>query len=100
MAEIAQMCRQENWRLAVWDVERGLQIPNQFNGQTADAGGNDRDPGKEYKAEDALADQRARERYIAVGGTAKGAVEKAVESAQRSARLRLRLEQKGAQGRA
>ena len=58
--------------------------------------------GKEYKAEDALADQRARERYIAVGGTAKGAVEKAVESAQRSARLRLRLrlEQKGAQGRA
>ena len=41
LAEIAQMCRQENWRLAVWDVERGLQIPNQSNGQAADAGGND-----------------------------------------------------------
>jgi hypothetical protein len=41
LAEIAQMCRQENWRLAVWDVERGLQIPNQSNGQPADGGGND-----------------------------------------------------------
>ena len=41
LAEIAQMCRQENWRLAVWDVERGLQIPGQSNGQPADAGGND-----------------------------------------------------------
>jgi hypothetical protein len=39
--EIAQMCGQENWRLAVWDVERGLQIPNQPNGQQADSGGND-----------------------------------------------------------
>ncbi len=41
LAEIAQMCRQENWRLAIWDVERGLQIPNQSNGQPADGGGND-----------------------------------------------------------
>jgi len=39
--EIAQMCRQENWRLTVWDVERGLHIPGQSNGQPADAGGND-----------------------------------------------------------
>ena len=27
LAEIAQMCRQENWRLSVWDIERGLQVP-------------------------------------------------------------------------
>ena len=41
IAEIAQMCRQENWRCAVWDVERGLQLPSQSNGQPADSGGND-----------------------------------------------------------
>ena len=41
LAEIAQMCREQNWRLAVWDIERGLQIPGQANGQPADAGGND-----------------------------------------------------------
>ncbi|NLX98605.1 MAG: AAA family ATPase [Rhodopirellula sp.] len=41
LAEIAQMCRDQNWRLAVWDVERGLQIPNHSNGQPSDAGGND-----------------------------------------------------------
>ena len=41
IAEIAQMCRQENWRCAVWDVERGLQLPSQSNGQLADAGGTD-----------------------------------------------------------
>ena len=41
LAEIAQMCRDQNWRLATWDVERGLQIPGQANGQAADAGGND-----------------------------------------------------------
>ena len=39
--EIAQLCREQNWRLAVFDIERGLQIPGQANGQTADAGGND-----------------------------------------------------------
>ena len=35
------MCRAENWRLASWDIERGLQIPNQPNGQPAEASGND-----------------------------------------------------------
>jgi hypothetical protein len=41
LAEIAAMCREQNWRLAVFDIERGLQIPGQANGQAADAGGND-----------------------------------------------------------
>ena len=41
LAEIAQMCREQNWRLAVWDIEQGLQIPGQANGQPADAGGSD-----------------------------------------------------------
>ena len=41
LAEIAGMCRDNEWRLAVWDVERGLHLPGQANGQTADAGGND-----------------------------------------------------------
>jgi len=41
LAEIAAMCREQNWRLAVWDIERGLQIPGQANRQTGDAGGND-----------------------------------------------------------
>ncbi len=41
LTEIAQMCRDNEWRLAVWDVERGLHLPGQTNGQAADAGGND-----------------------------------------------------------
>ncbi|MCY2989224.1 MAG: AAA family ATPase, partial [Planctomycetota bacterium] len=41
LAEIAQMCRDNEWRLAVWDVERGLQLPGQANGQADNAGGND-----------------------------------------------------------
>jgi hypothetical protein len=41
LAEIAQMCREQNWRLAVFDIERGLQLPAQGNGQSANAGGND-----------------------------------------------------------
>ncbi|HPM83750.1 MAG TPA: AAA family ATPase [Candidatus Anammoximicrobium sp.] len=41
LAEIAQMCRDQEWRLAIWDVERGLHLPGQANGQAADAGGND-----------------------------------------------------------
>ena len=39
LREIAQMCRNQDWRLAVWDVEAGLQIPGAE--QTADAGSND-----------------------------------------------------------
>ena len=41
LREIAEMCRQENWRLATWDVSSGLRLPGQGNGQGADAGGND-----------------------------------------------------------
>jgi len=39
LAEIAQLCRQQNWRLAVWDIASGLQIPGQNN--PTDAGGSD-----------------------------------------------------------
>ncbi len=41
LREIARLCRQENWRLAVWDVNAGLQISAQGNGPSADAGSND-----------------------------------------------------------
>ena len=30
LAEIAQMCRDQEWRLAVWDAERGLHLPGQI----------------------------------------------------------------------
>ena len=39
LAEITQLCRQENWRLATWDIEHGLRVPGQ-TGQT-EAGGTD-----------------------------------------------------------
>jgi hypothetical protein len=29
LSEIAQLCRDQNWRLAVWDIASGLQIPGQ-----------------------------------------------------------------------
>ena len=35
VAEIAQLCRDEDWRLAVWDVARGLQIPGQSEADDA-----------------------------------------------------------------
>jgi len=41
LREIAQMCRAQNWRLASWDIEQGLQISGQANGQPADGGGSD-----------------------------------------------------------
>jgi hypothetical protein len=41
LREIAQLCREQNWRLATWDIEQGLQIPGQNNSQSADAGGSD-----------------------------------------------------------
>ena len=41
LEEIAQMCRQENWRLSVWDIERGLRVPAQANAPAVDAGGSD-----------------------------------------------------------
>jgi hypothetical protein len=39
LAEIAQLCRDQDWRMAAWDIAQGLQIP----GHTADtdAGGSD-----------------------------------------------------------
>ena len=39
LREIAQACRDHDWKLAVWDIERGLQVPG--SEQPADAGGND-----------------------------------------------------------
>lgn len=39
LVEIGRLCQQENWRLAVWDVDQGLQLPGAE--QPADAGGND-----------------------------------------------------------
>jgi hypothetical protein len=41
LAEITQMCREENWKLAIWDVERGIQIPGRSSGQVAEMGGTD-----------------------------------------------------------
>ncbi|MDB5338007.1 MAG: ftsH4 2 [Planctomycetaceae bacterium] len=38
-AEIAKLCRQENWRLAVWNIERGLSIAGQS--ETEPTGGQD-----------------------------------------------------------
>ena len=37
LSEIAALCRQENWRLAVWDIDRGLQAA----GQEAEVAGSD-----------------------------------------------------------
>ena len=39
LREIAEMCREQQWRLAVFDIDRGLQLPGQTGGQ--DVGGND-----------------------------------------------------------
>ena len=41
LREIAQLCREQNWRLASWDIEQGLRVPGQNNDQSADAGGSD-----------------------------------------------------------
>jgi hypothetical protein len=41
LREIAQLCREQKWRLATWDIEQGLRIPGQNNDQSADAGGSD-----------------------------------------------------------
>lgn len=41
LTEMLQMCRQENWRLCTWDMERGLQLSGQASGTEADAVGND-----------------------------------------------------------
>jgi len=31
LVEIAQLCRQHNWRLATWDISQGLSIPGESN---------------------------------------------------------------------
>ena len=41
LAEIAKLCHENNWRLAVWDIACGLQLPGQNNDQATDAGGSD-----------------------------------------------------------
>jgi hypothetical protein len=41
LREIGQMCRDQGWRMASWDIEQGLQIPGQTNGQSTDTGGGD-----------------------------------------------------------
>jgi len=53
MMEIAQLCRDEEWRLAVWDIERGLHLPGQPASETADAGA--QDPLAAIRAVNALA---------------------------------------------
>lgn len=52
-AEIAQLCRQEGWRLAAWDIECGLHIPGQPAPAAGDAGG--QDPLAAIRAVNALA---------------------------------------------
>jgi hypothetical protein len=41
LREVTQLCRAQDWRLAIWDVENGLQIPGHELGPATDAGGND-----------------------------------------------------------
>ena len=41
LAEIAQLCRREEWQLAVWDIEQGLQIPGGADETANEAGGAD-----------------------------------------------------------
>lgn len=41
LTEIAQMCRDHDWRMVVWDVHRGLTISRQADGSDVDTGTND-----------------------------------------------------------
>jgi hypothetical protein len=41
LAEIARLCREQNWRLATWNIEQGLQVPGRDGTQPADAGATD-----------------------------------------------------------
>lgn len=31
LEEITQMCRQENWRMSVWDIEKGLRVAHELH---------------------------------------------------------------------
>jgi len=39
LREIAGMCRDQRWKMATWDIERGLQVPG--SDQSVDTGGTD-----------------------------------------------------------
>ena len=39
LRDIARLCHEENWRLASWDIDRGLRLPGQPPGSTAASGG-------------------------------------------------------------
>ncbi len=41
LAEISRLSRQENWRLAVWDIDRGLRIAGQSDQAGTETGGSD-----------------------------------------------------------
>jgi len=41
LAEIARMCRDQQWRLVVWDVNQGLTLNRQQDGVSVDTGTND-----------------------------------------------------------
>ena len=51
LAEIAQLCRDEDWRLATWDIDAGLSVP----GQAGDAEPSGSDPLAAIRAVSALA---------------------------------------------
>ena len=41
LADIARLCGDENWRLAVWDIDQGLQLPGRDGDATSEAGAGD-----------------------------------------------------------
>ena len=60
LTEIAKLCRDQNWRLATWDIASGLQIPGQNN--PTDAGGGD--PLAAIRSINALASKTARRSWF------------------------------------
>ncbi|GAF88168.1 unnamed protein product, partial [marine sediment metagenome] len=54
LLEIAQLCREEDWQLAVWDADAGLQLPGQASDETAG-----QDPLAALKSLDAMADPQS-----------------------------------------
>jgi hypothetical protein len=37
LAEVAQLCQQEQWRMAIWDIDQGLHLPGQPTASDAEA---------------------------------------------------------------